>query len=184
MSKQKARSCVLVAVVLAFVAGCERAEVGAEKKAVGRTEGPQDMRAQTKGAPSPAADESGIVVVFDEQALEMCRLRERVEQRWNALIKRDFAAAYTYETPAYREENSPERFAAQFGARVSWHMATVKQLRYDRGDEATAAIALNYSFDLPTDEVAQTTSRIREQWVRVDNEWWHRDNRSPLGGGK
>jgi hypothetical protein len=184
MSKQKARSYVLAAAALAFVAGCERADVDAEKKAVGRTEGPQDMRAQTKGAPSPEADESGVVVVFDEQALQMCRLRDRVEQRWHALIKRDFAAAYAYETPAYREENSLERFAAQFGTRVSWHIATVKQLRYDRADEATAAIALNYSFDLPTDEVAQTTSRIREQWVRVDNEWWHRDNRRPLGGGK
>jgi hypothetical protein len=59
----------------------------------------------------------------------------------------------------------------------------VKEVRYDRPGEATVVIALTYSFELPTDEEVQTTSSLREQWVRGGDAWWHKDKQHPLGGG-
>jgi len=189
-ARSSARAVLAIAVLVAAGwvaadAGVVKPEGGGESsaKASVRTGGPQDMGQERTVTPPAQAGESGSAADSAERAAEERQLSERVRKRWEALVKRDFATAYTYETPEYRKENSVQRFGAQFGSLVRWHMATVKEVRYDREDEATVKIMLDYSFDLPTDETARTTSVIREQWVRIDDSWWHRDERHPLGGG-
>jgi hypothetical protein len=112
-------------------------------------------------------------------------LRERAQQRWDAVVKKDFTKAYSFETPEYRKENSAETFAQQFGRMVRWHMATVEELRYHRDNEAELVIGLDYSFSLPgSDETVRTTGRFKEIWVLLGDQWWRRSERQPIGGGQ
>lgn len=188
MRKGKSSARVMLAAALGVAVayaevGMPGKEGATEKESTSITEGPQDMeQAGKEGSPEKGGEFSPITL-SGAQVAEICQLKDRAEKRWGALVKRDFTTAYSYETPEYRKETSAKRFGAHFGAQARWHMATVSEVRYDRSDEATVSIALDFSFDLPTDETARTTSFIKEQWVRVDGTWWHRDDRQPLGGG-
>jgi len=113
------------------------------------------------------------------------QLKQRVAARWAAVIKRQFATAYEYETPDYRKAHSAQQYAGKFGSGIDWHVATVKRIRYDRLDEADVVITIDYSFDLPGgDQPARTTGDVHERWVLDDGQWWRRDIQQPLGGGK
>jgi hypothetical protein len=98
------------------------------------------------------------------------------------VVKRDFAAAYAFETPEYREKHTAEEFASQFGRQVRWDVAKVKDLSYDRADVVDVTIALNYSFALPgVDQLVQTEGEIDDRWVFVDDQWWRQHVARPLG---
>ncbi len=117
----------------------------------------------------------------DEQAAER-RLRERVNQRWQALIARDFAKAYEYETPEYRKTHTAKQYAGQFGGMVDWKVATVKEVRYDHDDEVEVVVTVGVSFPLNVgDSTAHATVDVREKWVASAGQWWHLDDPKPLG---
>ena len=93
----------------------------------------------------------------------------------------DLATAYAYETPEYRKEHTLKDYAEGFGGAVSWHMATVKAVRYDRATEAEVVIILDYSFPLGSDETARTSGEYKERWVFVGDQWWRQRVERPLG---
>jgi len=103
-------------------------------------------------------------------------LRERVEGRWQALIARDFRAAYDFETPSYRAMNPFEKFHGRFGGAVIWHVVRVVEVRYDDPTVARVKVAVDYS--APTswgDQAAKATTHISETWLKRDGQWWHSD---------
>jgi hypothetical protein len=110
-------------------------------------------------------------------------LKARVEERWVAVIKRDFAKAYEFEAPDYKKKNSARQYAGKFGNAIDWHKATVKTIKYARPNEAEVVVTLDYSFDLPGGEPARTTGDVHDRWVFVDGQWWRRNLEEPLGGG-
>jgi len=92
--------------------------------------------------------------------------------------------AYAFETAEYRKAHTEQEYRDEFGRRVRWHMATLKDLRYDRADEVETVITLDYSFALPGGgEMVRTSSEITERWVYTDDHWWRRHARYTLGGG-
>jgi hypothetical protein len=107
-----------------------------------------------------------------------------VQARWDAVIKADFKKAYTFETPEFRKANKPEDYAFQVGrSQIRWHVASLKELRYDRPDEVEAVIILEYSFALPGgDQLVQTEGKISDRWVYVDDQWWRETAPTFLGG--
>ena len=144
------------------------------------TSGPQDM----KGAEAPGSDndkrESGPGV----KPVNEAQLRERVQARWDAAIKGDFAKAYAFETPEFRKSNTQGDYAFRLGrSQVRWHVASLKELRYDRADSTDAIVTLEYSFAISGgDELARTSGDFSERWVFLDGEWWRQEIRRPLGG--
>jgi hypothetical protein len=150
--------------------------VGAPAPTLPRTEGPQDRRVEVPGEPV-VTKAAGIKLPKEAE------LRERVQARWDAVIKGEIDKAYGFETPEYRKAHAEEDYRAAIGRRVTWHVATLKDLRYDRTDAAEAIIALDYSFALPgSDEMARTTSIISDRWVYSEDQWWRQDTQRPLGG--
>jgi hypothetical protein len=146
------------------------------------TFGPQDMnKPAAAGAPEEDAAQPPL---SPQEAAKLERLRERAQQRWNALVARDFAKVYTFETPAFREAHTAAEHAREFGGRVRWHLAHIKDLGYHPPDEAEVVVSLEYSFPLPTDDWARTTAEVREKWIFLDNEWWRKETPRPLAGGK
>lgn len=146
------------------------------------TSGPQDMR-------SPAgASESGDVAPPRAPGVELIdedKLRQRVQARWDAALQGDFAKAYAYEAPDIRKATSQQDYAFQLGrTQVRWHVASLKELRYDRPDRAIAVVTLEYSFPIAGGgELMRTSGDFPERWVFLDGEWWRQEPRRPPGGG-
>lgn len=111
------------------------------------------------------------------------RLIERAQARWEALIRGDFATAYTYETPAFREAHDVESYRGKFGPSVRWHGAEVRQMR--RIDEGTAevGVVLDISFFVPNQsEPIRNQTLAWEQWTKENGDWWHRGRWSNIPG--
>jgi len=140
------------------------------------TMGPQSMEMPGAESAAPAPQR---VLTAEEKALER-RLRERAQERWNAIVERDFAKAYEYETPEYRRAHTAERYAAQFGRAVKWHMATVGSVRYDSPQDAEVTVAVETSFPLGAGQSARTTVDVKDKWRLIDGEWWRVDVPRPL----
>ena len=170
-------SCTL-AVVLLLAGGGACAAEGETTATAAKTEGPQDTQVEIPEVPeirkAPGVD-------LPKEA----ELRKRVQARWDAVVKRDFVSAYAFETPEYREAHTAEEYASQFGPRIQWHVAKVKDLRYDRFDKVDVIVTLDFSFELPgVDQLARTTKDIKDRWVFADDQWWRRQPSQPLSGRK
>jgi hypothetical protein len=61
---------------------------------------------------------AGCAAVKPETPEEI--VAHRVQERWDALIKRDFATAYTYTQPGYRATISADDYAKRFGSASKW----------------------------------------------------------------
>jgi hypothetical protein len=117
--------------------------------------------------------------------VDEAELRERIQARWDAAIAGNFAAAYELESPAFRETMTLDEYTRRLArAQVRWHVATLKELRYDQPRNVDAVITLDYSFAIPgTDQVARTQGDISEQWTYKDGQWWRHEDvmKRPLG---
>jgi hypothetical protein len=157
----------------------QEASVKAAKPASGSTAGPQSFRPASEAEASEEAPKQAAGVKLENEA----ELRKRVQARWDAALKGDFEAAYAFETPEYRKANPKEEYLFRMGRRVArWHVATLKELRYDRADEAEAIVTLEYSFALPgSDRIVRTKGNFSEHWRFSDGTWWRQESRRPLG---
>jgi hypothetical protein len=102
----------------------------------------------------------------------------RAEARWNALEVRDWAAAYSFTTPAYRSVFTEAMYKARFSYMVEWELTSVELLNYDaRAAVASVAVGVMSRPVKPTSAASQalgaTPVRIVEQWVERDGLWWY-----------
>jgi hypothetical protein len=100
-------------------------------------------------------------------------LRQRVEGRWRALIDGNLRAAYEFQLPSYRAVTPFEKFRAQFGKAVVWHMATAEQVGYDSPAVARVRVAVDVSILPSTGEAIRSVTRMREVWLKRDGQWWY-----------
>jgi len=144
-----------------------------------RTAGPQDAKVEGLEVPELKQSAGAADVKLQKEA----ELKQRVQARWNAVIKGDLDVAYSFETPEYRKAYTERDYEKEFGRRVLWHLATLKDLRYDREDEVETIVSLDYSFALPgSDQMARTTADITERWVYSEGQWWRQHEQRSLGG--
>jgi hypothetical protein len=122
-------------------------------------------------ATAPVQTQPPAVMV---EAADEAQLKERVLARWQALIKRDFEAAYSFETPAYRAVYTVRQFLGQQGGQVDWRMATVKEIRYDDPVVARVVVEIAYRYAEPGEgsQALSLTQDVKETWLRKDGQWW------------
>jgi len=129
--------------------------------------------------PAPSTTVSAPVKpsVTVDAAVE-AQLKERVLARWQALIKRDFEVAYSFETPAYRAIYTPRQFMGQQGGQVGWRAAKVKEIRYDDPNVAWVLVEITFQFAEAGEngQVRDMTQDLNEIWLRKDEQWWHQHN--------
>lgn len=101
-------------------------------------------------------------------------LTERAEARWAALIQADFARAYEFESPAYRDVHTLRMFVSQFGGAVGWTAAKVLGITADAsGEAASVKVLISYQAMDAGGGVMDGQRPVDERWVRTGGEWWH-----------
>jgi len=127
---------------------------------------------------APAAPVSAPPPAVVAPAADEAALKERVQARWQALIERNFDAAYLFETPAYRAIYAPSQFQSKINGSLEWRTIDVKQIDYDGPDVARIQLEVAYRYAEPEKggPVYDLTQTIWENWLRKDGQWWHQQD--------
>ena len=140
---------------------------------------PLEENAGEKGkAESKPKEASGppekLVADFSEQDKA---LADRVEERWKAMVERDFKSAYSFALPSFRQATTLEQFSNRFGKAVAWRKAQVRGIRYDSPEIARVKIALETELTTPWGGKPEVrVTRIDETWLKRDGIWWLNPN--------
>ena len=108
-------------------------------------------------------------------------LEQRVRDRWQTLIARDFGGTWEFSTPTFREVFPKSLYVEKFSYMVDWELTEVEVLNYDAG-AAVASVAARV-MTAPTKQTSTASQvigavpiTIREKWIFIDGEWWHSTN--------
>ncbi len=105
------------------------------------------------------------------------QLKERVEGRWAALIKRDFSEAYRYQSPGYRALYSVEQFQGAFGGQVGWLNARIAKMTIkDASAEVVVSVQYNAMVPFNSDSGSSVTkgeTALDEKWIQDGGVWYH-----------
>lgn len=96
---------------------------------------------------------------------------QRSQARWNALLARDFAAAYAFATPAYRAVVPLERYGNQFTGPVQWESAKAHSAKCE---EARCVVHVEMAFRLmlPGHMQRKDSTFFDETWVLENGQWY------------
>jgi hypothetical protein len=94
-------------------------------------------------------------------------VRARAQERWEALLKGDFSAAYGFLSPGSREVVSEKSYVG--GLRKDfWKSAQVEKVDCPSKDACQATVAIEYEF-----QGRRTKTPLGESWVREGSNWWY-----------
>lgn len=100
---------------------------------------------------------------------------ERAQARWDAILSRDYDAAYALYSPGYRSTTSRTDFEIELRSRrVTWTSATYRDHRCD-GDVCTVTFDVNFRAPRPAPGLDkwEGKSAIEDTWIRASGEWWY-----------
>ena len=100
---------------------------------------------------------------------------QRVEARWDALIKGDFPKAWTYTQPAYRAIVKQADYRRTFGFAGQWRGVQVHKVSCE-AERCKARIRLTTRVLTPPFQGQEVAGVIDETWVREDGNWWYYQN--------
>ena len=101
-------------------------------------------------------------------------LEERIVARWNHFVERDFAAAWDYYSPGFRQTTPRDEFASDMERRpLRWRGVELIDVSCE-GDLCTAKLAITYqALGAPSGlGRLEVTSQQEERWIRIEGDWW------------
>ena len=108
-------------------------------------------------------------------------LEQRVRERYQALVARDFEKAWEYTTPSYRAIFSKQLYVKKFSYAVDLELTGVEVVNYD-SDAAVASVVVRV-MSKPTLQtstasmlIGATPSSLGEKWVFSQDQWWFSAN--------
>jgi uncharacterized protein YceK len=96
---------------------------------------------------------------------------ERAQARWDALVRRDWSAAYGYLTPAYRAVVSAERYGNQFAGPMQWQSAKVQGVECEQ-TRCIATVEISFRLLLPGHLDRVSATFVEETWLLEDGQWY------------
>jgi len=91
---------------------------------------------------------------------------ERAQQRWDLLVKSDFAGAYRYISPAGRELLKPEAYASSL-SRGFWTGAKVDLVECQAVDACGVDVWIEYQY-----RGMKMKTPVHEKWIKQKSDWW------------
>ena len=117
----------------------------------------------------------------DLPVAEREKLEQRVRDRWQYLLQRNFDKVWQYSTPNYRSIFPKQLFAHKFSYAVDRELTGLEVVNYDAG-AAVASVAVRV-MSRPVKQTSEASVAIgavpitgNEQWLKVDGQWWYSAN--------
>ena len=102
-------------------------------------------------------------------------VKQRAQARWDALLARDYATAYSYYSPGYRSTTSVTDY--EIGIRLRRVRWTSAEYLEHNCDENTCAVKFRLGYrvgsPVPGVDVWDGWDGIEDQWVKTGGEWWY-----------
>ena len=105
------------------------------------------------------------------------QLIQRVSNRWECLERNDYACAYKFLSPAYRQVFTLEMYRNRYFSGLERLLTGVKVVAYDR-NAAVASVLVGVMSRSATDAssasraISVTPSTLTEDWIWYRGEWW------------
>lgn len=101
-------------------------------------------------------------------------VKERAQARWDALLKGDYATAYSYFSPGYRSATTVVDFEIGMRMRkVQYRAAEFQDYKCEK-NVCTVRLKVAYKVARPVPGMAdwKSDSAVSEQWIKSDGNWW------------
>lgn len=114
-----------------------------------------------------------------EEQARVDAVRARSQARLNALMKRDYAEAYKFSTPAWRALHDVDRFRGGVEGSRTWQAVEVRRVECESADRCEVRVRVDTRvFTAATGpKRANLTTHFSEVWIQQDKEWWYVQNR-------
>ena len=101
-------------------------------------------------------------------------IKERAQARWDALLKGDFATAYSYLSPGYRSTITVVDYEIRVRMRKVQYRTAEFQDHSCEKNVCTVRFKVGYSVVRPVPGMAdwENNSTVPEQWIKSDGDWW------------
>lgn len=130
----------------------------------------QSLKRQARWLPLVAALLSACSAVPTASPQE--QLRQRVTERWQALIAADYAKAYSYSTPAYRTLVTPEAYRGRQGTAVQRVAADVFSVDCPEPTHCKVRVVVKAKPPFGKAFDGLISAPVDEAWVLEDGQWW------------
>ncbi len=102
-------------------------------------------------------------------------IRTRAEARWQALIQRDFARAYTFLSPGKRSAMTVEQYINMpRDSRITWTAANWLGTECEAGRcLARLRISTEYQHPNPGAGRVPVSAPVEEVWLEIDGQWYY-----------
>jgi len=102
-------------------------------------------------------------------------VKQRAEQRWEAIFAREYGNAYEFYSPGYRSKYSATDLE------IALRVQKVRWISADYVDQSCTEKACTLRFNLgykvaapvPGVDVWSGWDTIEEQWIKTSGEWWY-----------
>ena len=94
-------------------------------------------------------------------------VKARAQARWDALVKEDYATAYSYLGPGSRAVNSLEAYKTAV-PKAFYKGAQVEKVVCETADACEAQVRVEYEF-----RGGKIKTPLAEKWIRQEGNWWY-----------
>jgi hypothetical protein len=98
-------------------------------------------------------------------------VRQRANERWAALVKRDFAKAYTYSTPAYRALVNTDAYRDRF-SQGNWSGGEVVKVACPEVAQCISTVRIEMKSLLFRKYGDNISTHYDEIWLLEEGQWW------------
>jgi hypothetical protein len=127
------------------------------------------LRAITLGAAIVAAAGCASIGAGPRPAEQV--VLERAQARWNALVERDFAAAYPYLTSGYRAVVPLQAYRRQSTGPAQWEGAKAQSAKCEAA-RCIVTVEITFRLGLPGHADRVQSAFVDETWVLEDGQWY------------
>ena len=101
-------------------------------------------------------------------------VRERAQARWDALLKGDFATAYSYFSPGYRSSTTVVDYEIGIRMRKVQYRTAEFQDHSCENNVCTVRLKVGYKVAKPVPGMTdwKSESVVSEQWIKSNGNWW------------
>ena len=101
-------------------------------------------------------------------AAKEAAVTERATARWQALIKKDYSAAYAFFSPSSRETTTLPKFQSRIEA-IEYRAITIDKVECEA---EVCAVKLTLTYDYPPARIKGVVTPLNESWIIDQGQAW------------